>query len=370
MIESLLTMIVLALLALACCLWRIVTARDVDALHHTVDWRAIFAGLPLPMLALAASYGVYSFALLFVPPIVAATQAAAFELTYIGLAVTRTLDTAQRKRATLISVGAVVASIVYNTLAGWFHRQPDLLTKGSDLSWLMFAILHGAPLAWVAYLVSDLLLHSQPKAASRRPAQLRALIRRLVRGWRAARAQLAPLEAMLAQSRVDLESVRAMLVRQGAQLAEALIEAAQANADRVSWQQQATQNEADAARAVHDAEQAYAQESAALREVARLEHEAAQLRADSARNEAAAAQLEHETARAVRDRQEFDQVAAQLREELAIARAASSLDVLLVARRLVAANVPLREIAPLVGLAESTLRGRLKSATNGHAIEA
>jgi len=44
--------------------------------------------------------------------------------------------------------------------------------------------------------------------------------------------------------------------------------------------------------------------------------------------------------------------------------------VLAVARRLLAADVPLREIAPLLNLAESTLRGRLKAATNGHAIEA
>ncbi|MFN8504459.1 hypothetical protein [Kouleothrix sp.] len=30
-------------------------------------WRGVLARLPLPMLALAASYGVYSFAALFVP---------------------------------------------------------------------------------------------------------------------------------------------------------------------------------------------------------------------------------------------------------------------------------------------------------------
>lgn len=125
------------------------------------DWRGILARLPLPMLALAASYGVYSFALLFVPPIVAGIQAAAFELTYIGLAVTRDLDTPQRKRATGISLGAVATSIIYNTLAGWFHSQAALLETASPIAWLCLAVLHGAPLAWVAYLVADLLLHSQ-----------------------------------------------------------------------------------------------------------------------------------------------------------------------------------------------------------------
>jgi len=112
------------------------------------------------MLALAASYGVYSFARLFVPDWVAVVQAAAFELCYIGLAVTLDLSEGARRRATTISIGAVVASIIYNTLSGWFHRQPQLLDSASPLAWLMFAILHGAPLAWVAYLVSDLLLHS------------------------------------------------------------------------------------------------------------------------------------------------------------------------------------------------------------------
>jgi hypothetical protein len=132
---------------------------------NRIDWRGVLARLPLPMLALAASYGVYSFALLFVPPWVAITQAAAFELTYVGLAVTQELTDPQRKRATGISIGAVAASIIYNTLAGWFHAQPQLLEHATAIAWLCLAILHGAPLAWVAYLVADLLLHTAPAIA-------------------------------------------------------------------------------------------------------------------------------------------------------------------------------------------------------------
>jgi hypothetical protein len=131
-----------------------------------IDWRALLARLPLPMLALAASYGVYSFALLFVPQWVAGIQAAAFELTYVGLAVTQGLNAAQRKRATGISIGAVAASIIYNTLAGWFHAQPQLLNSAGAEAWLCLAVLHGAPLAWVAYLVADLLLHSEGAAVA------------------------------------------------------------------------------------------------------------------------------------------------------------------------------------------------------------
>jgi hypothetical protein len=139
------------------------------------NWRLILARLPLPMLALAASYGVYSFAQLFVPLGVAIIQAAAFELTYIGLAVTRDLSKDDRRRATTISIGAVVASIIYNTLAGWFHKQPALLETASPIAWLMFAILHGAPLAWVAYLVADLLLHSSAQTTLETlPARLEA----------------------------------------------------------------------------------------------------------------------------------------------------------------------------------------------------
>lgn len=122
-------------------------------------WRDVLARLPLPMLALAASYGVYRFAAMFVPVWVAIVQAAAFELVYIGLAVVR-LDDRQQKRAQAISIGAVIVSMAYNTLDGLFHRRPELLAA-PDL-WLdvSLALLHGVPLALLAYLVADLLLHS------------------------------------------------------------------------------------------------------------------------------------------------------------------------------------------------------------------
>jgi hypothetical protein len=132
--------------------------------HLKANWRGVLAGLPLPMLALAASYGVYSFALLFVPAWVAIIQAAAFELTYVGLAVLIGLDGEQRRRAGLISYGAVGVSIIYNSMAGFFHRQADALAA---LPWWGDAILsalHGAPLALVAYFVADLLLHREAQA--------------------------------------------------------------------------------------------------------------------------------------------------------------------------------------------------------------
>jgi hypothetical protein len=262
-----------------------------------IDARGVLARLPLPMLALAASYGVYSFATLFVPPLVAATQAAAFELTYIGLAVTRGLGPEQRRRATAISVGAVVASIVYNTLAGWFHRQPELLDGARPEAWLMFAILHGAPLAWVAYLVADLLLHSEPARpkAAHRPRLARAIWR--LRGQARAQAE-------------QLRNYRATIERESRAAALNFERAEQFEVDLAQAQQQAAQ-----------------------------------------------------------ERREFDQVAAQLRAEAAEARAAAMLDIRAIARGMVAAGVPQREAARLLGVAEATLRGWLKAATNGHAVE-
>jgi hypothetical protein len=130
------------------------------------------------MLALAASYGVYHFAALFVPTWVAVVQAAAFEVTYIGLALLDVLDKAQRRRAVSISVGAVLVSVIYNSLAGFFHRNPQVLQQLSLWQEGVLAVLHGAPLAIVAYLVADLLLHSRPAtgAASATPPPSRPAV--------------------------------------------------------------------------------------------------------------------------------------------------------------------------------------------------
>jgi hypothetical protein len=129
-----------------------------------IDWRAVLSRAPLPMLALAASHGVYSYNLLFVPVWVALVSAATFELTYCGLSVVR-LTADQQPRARRIATSAVVVSVIYNTLAGLFHRRPDLLAGlplGLDVT---LAILHGLPLAIVAYSVAHLLLHDAPRPA-------------------------------------------------------------------------------------------------------------------------------------------------------------------------------------------------------------
>lgn len=170
-------------------------------------WRAAIQAaaprLPLPMLALAASYGVYSFNALFVPAWVALVSAAAFELTYVALAVVETRD---RRRATLIALAAVVVSVLYNTLAGLFHVRPALLAARPLWADVLLAVLHGLPLAVVAYNVAVLLLHAEPVAArvSRVPVQRRALVRRLVGALRDTRAEAAHFRDLAAQQAAQL----------------------------------------------------------------------------------------------------------------------------------------------------------------------
>lgn len=347
--------------------------------------RRALAMLSVPLLALPSAGGVYLWLEPHIGPLLAALTASGFELLYIGINVLIISTPELRRYARNVALSGVATAIIFNTLARYqamvcpplsldqiargVLSSCTLRTIAFDPLALGLAILESIPLAGLAYAMSVLLHRLSEVRPSIRPRQLRALVKRLARLLRAARVTLAPLEAMLTQARVDLESARAALARQADDLAHAWSEAAQANADSESWQQQAAQNEADAARALRDAETAYARESEALREAARLEAEAAPLRASSARASDLAAQLDQTNTQATRDRREYEQTTAQLREDLALARAASGLDVLAVARRMIKAEIPLREIAPLIGLAESTLRGRLKSATNGHAIE-
>ena len=168
-------------------------------------WRAILATLPLPMLALAASYGVYEYSRLFVPAWVALAQAAAFEMTYLGLSVVQ-VQSDQRHRARLISLGAVVVSVCYNTLAGLFHREPALLEAAPLWANVILSLLHGAPLAWLAFLVADLLLHRVPDAANRAApdvAQLRQALNQAE--MRAAQAEAQARDAMARLSAPDPE---------------------------------------------------------------------------------------------------------------------------------------------------------------------
>lgn len=122
---------------------------------------AILPILPLPMLGLAASYGVYFFASQFAPFWVAVGEAAAFELTYIGLSAMKNLTDKQQVVARRVSVGAVVVSVVYNSIAGVIHYDPGIIESLSGIWLWVVAVVHGAPLAILAYFVADLIFHQK-----------------------------------------------------------------------------------------------------------------------------------------------------------------------------------------------------------------
>lgn len=148
--------------------------NTVSAVHTFVvkNWRESIAFIALVLLATSAAYGVFLFALLFVPPLFALIAAGAFEATYIGLGVARLVGD-QRIHAQYISASAVAVSILYNTIVGVLHLlalTPAMIFAGMATAtgmalfglWvlvLFFALLHGVPLALTAYFLSDLILH-------------------------------------------------------------------------------------------------------------------------------------------------------------------------------------------------------------------
>lgn len=315
------TTLIISLIAVAM-LGGVLLASRIWIARH---WRAVLPRLPLPTLALAASYGVYSFAALFVPTWVAIVQAAAFELTYIGLAAVSGMGPSQRKRAAMVSIAAVVVSVVYNTLAGLFHRNPDWLMRLEPWHEWGLALLHGAPLAWVAYVVAQLLLHTEPVQRPRIIAQRRTLIRRLIAEIRQGRYRSVHLQQELAQVQVKLAQRGEVSVREIAQLQQELAQA---------------QTE-------------FAQHAAGtVRNVAQLQQELAQARSELTRRDESIAQLQQELAQKQTE-------LTRIREE---AEQAGGLDLRGLAQWCASLGAEGREIARRLGRSESTVRSWLKAA--------
>jgi hypothetical protein len=114
--------------------------------------------IPIALLALSASYGIYSFSLLFVPWYIAAVTALAFELTYCTLVF---IDSSKAKP---VSIMAVIVSVLWNVGHSMFVLYPasvEMVYNSLGLSFILAAI-HGVPLATLAYLVADVSLHSKP----------------------------------------------------------------------------------------------------------------------------------------------------------------------------------------------------------------
>lgn len=288
------------------------------------NWRNILARLPLPTLALAAAWGVGSFAALFVPLPIAIIQAAAFELTYLGLAIVEVPERVRRRRATRISLSAVAVSVVYNSAAGYFHRNPQALIGLSFPEELALAVAHGAPLAIVAYLVADLLFHTRTVPRSHLFAQRRGLVRRLIH---------------------EVRMVREMLAMTGKQLAE--------KGNRLLSTEDDLRNQvAESARLadlIHMAEAKYAE----AREEVRKERETTtRLSAQVRTKEVEGAELER-------------QYLAKSAEVDALS-ASSALDVRSIAQTLRDRGVALRTIADALSVSEKTIRNwTVEQVTNG-----
>lgn len=133
------------------------------------EWKKVVPVLPLPMLGLAASWGVYHFSVHFVPPLVAVAESMGFELVYIGLAFTKSLREDLRNRVLKVSLSAVGVSVIYNSISAALYaktggdmEQSRIIIKTIHpiLFWLL-AIGHGAPLAVLGFFVADLNLHKK-----------------------------------------------------------------------------------------------------------------------------------------------------------------------------------------------------------------
>ena len=133
-----------------------------ETVKAVVKWgKIILPYLALIALGLSASYGVFQFSLLYVPVAMAYVTAAAFELTYIGLAVVPLADKESKGKAVWVAQAAVLVSVAYNVISGFMHRNPVAPTSwdrwGVEIA---LSLIHGLPLASVGYLLSTLILHN------------------------------------------------------------------------------------------------------------------------------------------------------------------------------------------------------------------
>ena len=131
--------------------------------YQRIQWRVVLAMLPTPMLGFASSYGVFAFNAHFAPGWVAIAMAAAYELTYVGLASYTTLNEKQRAEGQKISRDAARISFIQNGLAGLVYVQPTVMGYadwGPKALWfnIPLAGLHAAQV-WIAYRTANFTLH-------------------------------------------------------------------------------------------------------------------------------------------------------------------------------------------------------------------
>lgn len=125
-----------------------------------------FARLPLAMLGLGASFGVYHFSSHFAPDVFALIVGASFELVYIGIANFKNLNPSQKERASKVAAGAVAVSVVFNIISACMYVCPNWFDFTGDdfftkITVWTLAIVHGVPMAILNYQYASLVIHSE-----------------------------------------------------------------------------------------------------------------------------------------------------------------------------------------------------------------
>lgn len=159
----------------------VVNARNLR--NRGLSWRMVAASLPTPMTGIAASYGVYAFNAIFLPPWVAVIEAAAFETVYIGLPALDNLTPAQHAKARTVAMAAGWVSFVQNIGSAFFYTPVGAKAiagieagpmQVSVPFFLALATIH-ALMVWIGYHSAVLVFHRNAAQPADTPATLTAL---------------------------------------------------------------------------------------------------------------------------------------------------------------------------------------------------
>ena len=201
--------------------------------------RRLLALLSVPLLAVPSAAGVYLWLSPHIGPVAAGMTAAGFESLYIGINILVISSPELRRYARNVALSAVLTAVVFNTLARYqamvcpIPKDPDaaamfvctLRSVTFDRLALALAVLESIPLAGLAYAISVLLHRLSEERAARSPYRAR-LARRLwqlrkeARQAQRARAEVAALEAMLAQAREQLAQLATNVAQPDPELAQ------------------------------------------------------------------------------------------------------------------------------------------------------
>jgi hypothetical protein len=271
--------------------------------------RRLLALLSVPLLAVPSAAGVYLWLEPHIGWFFAGLTAAGFESLYIGINVLVITTPELRRYARNVALSGVATAVVFNTLARY---QAMVCLPAADDA-VQFCTLRAVGFDWLALALA--VLESVPLAGLAYAVSV--LLHRLSEDAARLGGEDARLHVSLAQHEAEI---------------------AQLTADLAQSRDRLAQVEATSAQRAADMEQ-------------------------SARG---AAHQARELAQALREK---EAELAQAREQAAQPLAIDGIDLVRIARTLMDRGVSQREAARLVGMADATLRSRLKASTNGHAVE-